>query len=172
MFEIFGAGCVETVLLLCDTFPKCEPASIMHMSMYSNFLWRNAVADCTGEGHSTGVAALLVNVINCRTSRSPRDPLLFCYHFGQVYTGCNTRGYQFKCCESVLMAWVEGHPTNVAAILLANALIIFYTPTFIVSHSRMKEWNNPALLSVSDKKPVTALAATNKVMKPEQSKPQ
>jgi hypothetical protein len=37
------------------------------------------------------------------------------------------------------MAWVEGHPTNVAAILLANALIIFYTPTFIVSHSRMKE---------------------------------
>ena len=34
VFEIFGARCVEAVLLLCDTLPKYARAAIMHMSMY------------------------------------------------------------------------------------------------------------------------------------------
>ena len=33
-------------------------------------MWRNAVADGTGEGHSNDVVALLVNVIECHTSYS------------------------------------------------------------------------------------------------------
>ena len=67
VFEIFGARCVETVLLLCDTLPKCAWAAILHMSMYWNFMW-NTGADGTGEGHSTDVVALLVNVSNCHTT--------------------------------------------------------------------------------------------------------
>jgi hypothetical protein len=76
LFEIFGARCVETALLICDTLPKCaRRAATMHMSIYWNFMW-NTGAEGTGERHSTNLVALLVNVINCHTSFSKN----YCCH--------------------------------------------------------------------------------------------